>query len=72
MRNLVPFAQFKKLEKHPRNSVISKVAGFSCNITKSIIPPWVFFTFSELYKIPNLAKRLKFRGMVVENSRMVI
>ena len=30
LRNLVPFVQFKKLEKHPwRNVTFSKVAGFS-------------------------------------------
>ena len=34
LRNLVPFVQFKKCEKHPWRSV-----------TKSNTPPLVFFTF---------------------------
>ena len=46
LRDLVPFAQFKKREKHPRRSVnFSKIAGFKIN-THS----WVFFTFFNLYK----------------------
>ena len=42
LRDLIPFLQFKKREKHPWRSVtFSKVAGFS--------PPWVLFTFFKLY-----------------------
>ena len=37
--DLVPFAQFKKREKHLWRSV-----------TKINTPPWVFFTFLKLYK----------------------
>ena len=33
LRDLVPFVQFKKGEKHP------------CNVNKGNTPPWVFFTF---------------------------
>ena len=33
LRNLVPFVQFKKREKHPWRSVNFRT------------PPWVFFTF---------------------------
>ena len=49
LRDLVPFVQFKKREKHPwRNVTFNKVADL--NFTKSDIPPWVFFTFFKLYK----------------------
>ena len=41
---LVPFEQFKKREKHPQWS------AEACNFTKTKTPPWVFFTFFELYK----------------------
>ena len=35
LRNLVPFVQFKKREKHPRNSAtFSKVAGYSLQAIK--------------------------------------
>ena len=44
---LVPFAQFKRREKHPWRSVtLSKVAA--CNFTKSNTLPWVLFTFLKL------------------------
>ena len=33
LRDLVPFVQFKKREKH------------LCNVNKRNTPPWVFFTF---------------------------
>ena len=42
LRDLVPFAQFEKREKHPWRSV-SKSAGFSNT------PPWVFFLLFKLY-----------------------
>ena len=42
LRNLVPFVQFKKREKHQWKSITF--------ITKSNTPPWVIFTFFELYK----------------------
>ena len=42
-RNLVPFVQFKKREKHPfRSAAFSKVASNTL--------PWVFFAFFKLYK----------------------
>ena len=41
LRDLVPFVQFKKREKHPCRSV---------NFSKTNTPPWVFFTFLKLYK----------------------
>ena len=46
LRDLVPFVQFKKREKHPwRCVVFSKVAA--CNFTKSNTPPWVFSLFAN-------------------------
>ena len=52
MRDLVPFAQFKKREKHPWRRVI-----FS-NFTKSNTPPWVFFTLFNLHKWYQIAQRI--------------
>ena len=51
LRDLVPFVQFKKREKHPWRSVT-----FS---TKSNTPPWVFFTFFKLYKWYQIAQNIK-------------
>ena len=46
LRDLVPFLQFKKREKHPwRSANFSNVASLACNFTKFNTPPWVFFTF---------------------------
>ena len=43
LRDLVPFVQFKKREKHPwRSATFSKVPGY---FTKSNTPPWEFFMF---------------------------
>ena len=53
LRNLVPFVQFKKREKHPWRSVI-----LACNFTKSNTPPWVFFTFFILCKCYQIAQRI--------------
>ena len=39
---MVPFAQFKKREKHPWMSVNFSEA---CNFTKINTPPWALFTF---------------------------
>ena len=47
LRDLVPFVQFKKREKHPWRSV---------TFTKSSTPPWVFFTFLKLYKWYQIAQ----------------
>ena len=50
-RNLVPFIQFSKLEKHPWRSVTFSKVPYTL--------PWVFFTFSKLCKmVPNHTKRL--------------
>ena len=45
LRDLVPFVQFQKREKHPWRSV-----------TKSNTPPWVFFTFFKLYEWYQIAQ----------------
>ena len=59
MRDLIPIVQFKKLEKHPRrNDTFSKVAGFkvACNVTESVTPPWVIFTFLNCANSTKLCK----------------
>ena len=48
LRDLVPFVQFKKREKHPWRSV-----NFN---TKINTPTWVLFTFLKLYKWCQIAK----------------
>ena len=54
LRDLVPFTQFEKLEKHPWRSVtFSNVAGFKT-------PPWVFFKFFKLYKLYQMAQRITY------------
>ena len=45
LRDLLPFLQFKKREKHPWRSVNS-----ACNFAKINTTPGVFFTFSKLCK----------------------
>ena len=49
LRDLVPFMQFKKHEKHQWRSVtLSKVTNYrlsACNFTKINTPPRVFFSF---------------------------
>ena len=43
LRDLVPFVQFKKREKHPWRS---GTCNSACNFTtKNNTPPWVFFRF---------------------------
>ena len=55
LRDLVPFVQFKKYEKHQRMSVaFSKVAA------KIDTPLWVFFTFFKLYKWYQFAQRITY------------
>ena len=49
LRDLIPFVQYKKREKHPWRSVaFSKVVV--CDFTKSNTLSWVFYTFCTLYK----------------------
>ena len=49
LRDLVPFAQFKKRGKLPWRSV---------TFTKTNIPLWVFFTFFKLYKWYQIAQNV--------------
>ena len=57
--DLVPFVQFKKREKHSwRNVTFNKVAGL---LTKSNTPPWMLFTFLELYKWYQIAQRISLK-----------
>ena len=52
LRDLAPFVQFEKREKHPWRSVtFNKVTG-----SKDNNPPWAFFTFFELYKWYQIAQ----------------
>ena len=64
LHDFVPFAQFKKREKHPWRSVtFSKFAGqkpLLKNFTKSNTPQWVFFTFFKLLKWYQIAQRITF------------
>ena len=55
LRDLVPFVQFEKHEKHSwRRVFFSKVAGLSNT------PPWVFFTFFKLYKWYQITQRITY------------
>ena len=59
LRDVVPFVQFKKREKHTWRSVtFSKIVKpKASNFTKCNTPPWVFFAFVKLYKWHPIAKR---------------
>ena len=49
----------KKREKHPwKSDSFGKVAR--CNFTKSITPPWVFFTFFKLNKWYQIAQGITY------------
>ena len=74
LRDLVPFVQFKKLEKHPRRSV-----NFRSNrlkpatlLTKINTPPWVFFTFFKLYKWYQIAQSVRSNGKFVQIFNSVL
>ena len=65
LRDLVPFVQFKKREKHPWRSVnFSKVAGFS----KINTPPWAFFIFFKLNKWYQTAQRIRYVCLYIASS----
>ena len=57
LRNLVPFVQFQKREKHPR---WSPKEAEDCNFTKSNTPSWVFLTFLKLYKWYQIAQSITY------------
>ena len=50
LRDLVPFVQFKKREKHPWRSANT--------------PPWVFFRFLKLYKWYQIAQWITYTATV--------
>ena len=54
LRDLIPFAQFKKREKDTWRSVTFSI--------KSHTPPLVFFTFFKLYKWYQIAQSIIFYG----------
>ena len=54
LRDLVPFVQFKKREKHLWRSV---------TFTKINTPPWMFLTFFKLYKWYQVAQRTTYLKM---------
>ena len=59
LRDLVPFVQFWKCEKHPWRSVTSvNLLAEACNFTKISTHPWVFFTFLKLYKWYQITQRI--------------
>ena len=49
LRDLVPFAHFKKREKTLGSVTFTKMQDEACNYTKNNTPPCVFFTFFKLY-----------------------
>ena len=58
LRDLVPFVQFKKHEKHLGGVLrLVKLQAEVCNFTKSDTPPWVFFMFFKLCKWYQIVQR---------------
>ena len=59
LRNLVPFEQFQKREKHPWRSVtFSKVAGFSLQLYEKCHSSICIFPVFKLYKWHQIAQRI--------------
>ena len=64
MRDLVPFVQSKKREKHTwRSDTFSKLQALVCNFTKSNTTPSVFFTFFKLNKLYQIAQRISYSDL---------
>ena len=61
LRDLVPFIQFKKREKHPWR-IVTFSKALARNFTKSNTLPWVFFTFLKLYKWYQITQRITYDG----------
>ena len=62
LRDLVPFAQLKNAKNtHGEVILLVKVQVSACNFTKSIVPPWVFFSrfFFKLYKCYQTAQSIR-------------
>ena len=61
LRNLVPFAQFKKPEKHQcRRLLLVKLQAKACNFTNNNTLPWVLCTFFKLHKWYQIAERITY------------
>ena len=68
LRDLVLFIQFKKREKRSWRSVnFSKVAGKACNFIKINTPPWMFYTFFQLYKWYQIAQRTTYNSFSTQH-----
>ena len=53
---------------HGRVILLVKVQAEACNFTKSITPPWVFFTFFKVYKWCQVAKSVSFHLQRLTNQ----
>ena len=60
LRDLVPFVPFKKHKKTPMEEWYFYLSCRlkACIFTKSNTPPWVFFTFLELFKRYQIAQNI--------------
>ena len=72
LHDLVPFAQFKKPEKHPWRSKINTRAWvfFTSNFTKINTPPWVFFMFFKLYKWYQIAQCTTYTPSIIYSFKI--
>ena len=70
MRNLVPFVQLKRREKHPWRSVtFSKAVDLRlkpATFTYSNTPPWVLFMFFKLYKFYENVQRITMTFIITQ------
>ena len=66
LRNLAPFAQFKKRENHPWRSV-----SFSKVRVKSNTPPWVFFMLFNLNKRYQIAQNMTYHQLILPSCNWV-
>ena len=53
---------------HGGELLLVKLQAAACNYTKGNTPPWVFFTFFELYKWYQIAQHITFYH---ENKKMI-
>ena len=61
LRDLVPFAQFKKRENtHGGALLLVKLQTKACNFTKSNTTSWMFFMFLKLYKWCQIAQNITY------------
>ena len=65
-RDLAPFVQFKKREKHPWKRVtLVELKAKAWNFTKNNTPPWVFFTFLNCTNRTNHAKHYIWVSVII-------